>query len=97
MSTQPTAPANVPPRKRDFEGDIPATTNAKAVKKLRRLYRHLERQTRANNPQCFDANYERIPTARITTTSSSITETNEQIADVIRRCQPGGRYYSEEI
>ncbi len=97
MSTQATAAANVPPRNRDFEGDIPANANAKAAKKLRRSYRRLERQTRANNPLCFDANGQRIPAVRITTTSNGMTETDEQIAAIMRRCLPGGGYYSEEI
>jgi transposase len=56
----------------------------KSLKKLRRLQRRWDRQNRANNPQCFDANGVWRKNVRATNTSRGMAETQEQIAALQR-------------
>jgi hypothetical protein len=73
--------------------DIPANANSTARRKLFELDQKLRRQTRANNPQCYDTAKKYISGSTPTHQSKGMIKTREQIARVIRRCQPGGRFF----
>ena len=64
----------------------PGRPLTKALKKLRRLQRKLDRQRRANNPQCFRENGTWIRGLRLTKISKSMRDTEERIARQHTRC-----------
>jgi hypothetical protein len=68
---------------REFQPGRPLT---KALKKLRRLERKLDRQRRANNPECFRENGTWIKGRRMAKISQGMRETEDRIAAAHVRC-----------
>lgn len=58
----------------------------KALKKIRRLQRKLDRQRRNNNPECFREDGTWIKGKRLTVVSKGMQETEDRIASAHARC-----------
>jgi transposase len=71
-----------------IEGDeySPGRPLTKGLKKLRKLQRKLDRQRRANNPQCFDKDGTWLKGRRIECISNGMKETEERIASIHAHC-----------
>ena len=60
----------------------PGRPYRKSLKKLAKLQRRLDRQTRANNPECFDAEGKWIKGRRIHAVSKNMQDTRQAVRDL---------------